>query len=50
MKLFAEDAKTFGRVNSIEQAVIIQTTVNNAVDWAKIWKMEYHLKNVNIYM
>ena len=44
IKLFADDAKIFGRVNSIEQAVIVQISLNNAVDWGEIWKMDYHFK------
>lgn len=44
MKLFADDAKIFGRVNTIRQAETVQTSLNNAVDWARIWKMNYHLK------
>ena len=50
MKLFADDAKSFGRVNSVEQAVIVQTSLNTAVDWAKIWKMDYNFKKLNLYM
>ena len=40
MKLFADYAEGFGRINSIMQATTVQTSLNNAVDWAKI---------VNIY-
>ena len=36
IKLFADDAKIFGQVNSIEQAVIVQISLNNAADWGKI--------------
>ena len=34
MKLFADDAKLFGRVNSLVQASTVQTSLDNAVDWA----------------
>ena len=44
MKLFAKDAKLFGRVNSIVQETTIQISLDNAEDWANIWKMNYHFK------
>ena len=50
MKLFADDAKIFGRVNSVMQATAVQNSLDNAVDWARMWKMNYHLKNANTYM
>ena len=50
MKLLADDAKMFGRVNSVMQATAVQNSLDNAVDWARMWKMNYHLKNANTYM
>ena len=50
IKLFADDAKIFGRVNSIEKAVIVQRSLNNAVDWGKSGRWTIILKNVNSYM
>ena len=44
IKLFADDAKIFGRINSIRQAEIIQRSLSAAEIWAKLWKMGYHLK------
>ena len=44
LKLFADNAKLFGRVNSIMQATTIQSSLHNAVNWANIWEMNYHLK------
>ena len=44
MKLFADDAKLFGRVNSLVQATTEQTSLDNAVDWAQIWDMNYHFQ------
>ena len=44
MKLFADDAKLFGRVNSLVQASTVQTSLDNAVDWAQIWDMNYHFQ------
>ena len=44
MKLFVDDAKLFGRVNSNIQAISVQTSLDNAVNWAKIRKMNYHFK------
>ena len=45
IKLFADDAKILGRVNSIMQATTVQISLDNAVDWANIWEMKYHFKN-----
>ena len=47
IKLFADDAKIIGRVNSIMQATTVQISLDNAVDWANIWEMKYHFKNAN---
>ena len=44
IKPFADDAKLFGRVNSIMQGLTVQVSLDNSVDWAKLWKMNYHLK------
>ena len=46
MKLFADDAKIFGRVNSVMEATAVQNSLDNAVDWARMMKMNYmyHLK------
>ena len=44
MKLFAYDAKLFGRVYSLVQATTVQTSLDNAVDWAQIWDMNYHFQ------
>ena len=44
IKLFADDAKLFGRVNSIMQATTVQSSLHNAVNWANIWEMNYHFK------
>ena len=44
MKLFAYDAKLFGRVNSLVQASTVQTSLDNAIDWAQIWDMNYHFQ------
>ena len=44
IKLFADDAKLFGRVNIIMQGLTVQVSLDNSVDWAKLWKMNYHFK------
>ena len=44
MKLFTDDAKLFGRVNSHIQATTVQTSLCNAVDWAQIWDMNYNFQ------
>ena len=46
MKLFADDAMLFGRVNSLVQATTVQTSLDNAVDWAQIWDMNYHFQKM----
>ena len=35
MKLFTDDAKLFRRVNSLVQALTVQISLDNAVDWAQ---------------
>ena len=35
----------FGRVNSLVHATAVQISLGNAVDWAKIWVMNYHFQN-----
>ena len=44
IKLFADDAKILGRVNSVMQATTVQISLDNAVGWANIWEMKYHFK------
>ena len=44
MKLFADDADLFGRVNLLVQATTVQTSLDNAVDLAQIWDMNYHFQ------
>ena len=44
MKLFAYDAKLFGRVNSLVQATTVLINLDNAVDWAQIWNMNFHFQ------
>ena len=44
IKLFADNAKLFGRVNSIMQGLTFQVSLDNSVDWTKLWKMNYHFK------
>ena len=44
MKLFADDAKLFSRVNLLVQATTVQIILDNVVDWTKIWGMKYHFQ------
>ena len=44
MKLFADDAKLFCRVNSLVQATTVQISLDNAVDKAQIRDMNYHFQ------
>ena len=44
MKLLADDAKLFCRVNSLVQATTIQISLDNAVDKAQIRDMNYHFQ------
>ena len=44
MNLFADDAKHFGRVNSLMQATTVQISLDNVVEWVKIFDMNYHFQ------
>ena len=44
MKLFADDAKLFVRVNLLVQATTVQIILDNAIGWAQIWDMNYHFQ------
>ena len=44
IRLFADDAKLFVRVNTIMQGLTVQVNLDNSVVWAKLWKMNYHFK------
>ena len=46
IKLFADGAKLFGKVNSIMQRLTFPVSLDNSVDWAKLWKMNYHFKKM----
>ena len=38
-KMFADDSKMYGRVTTIDQAGLVQNSINNAVKWAEDWQM-----------
>ena len=41
MKIFADHVKLSGRVNLLVIATTVQITLDNAIDWAKIWGINY---------
>ena len=43
IKLFADDSKLYRRVSKIEHVEILQSCLNRAVTWAKIWEMSFNL-------
>ena len=44
LKLFADDAKLFGKVNTIDEANIIQDDVYRAVDWSEDRQISFNNK------
>ena len=44
MKLFTGNAKLFSRVTLLVQAKTDQISLNNTIDWTKIWDMNYHFQ------
>ena len=41
-KMFADDSKMYGRVTTIDQAGLVQDSINNAVKWAEDWQMFFN--------
>ena len=48
--MFADDSKMYGRVTTIDQAGLVQDSINNAVKWAEDWQMffKYRCKHLHI--
>lgn len=42
LKLFADDSKLFGKVNTIEEAEILQDDVYRSVDWSERWQLKFN--------
>ena len=40
----------YGRVTTIDQAGLVQGSINNAVKWAEDWQMFFNIVSVNIYI
>ena len=40
--MFADDLKMYGRVTTIDQAGLVQDSINNAVKWAEDWQMFFN--------
>ena len=40
--MFADDSKMYGRVTTIDQAGLVQDSINNAVKWAEDWQMYFN--------
>lgn len=41
-KMFADDSKMYGRVKTVDQAVLVQDSINKAVKWAEDWQMFFN--------
>ena len=41
-KLFADDAKIYAQVNSIEQGTDLQSNIKRAEEWASTWEMFFN--------
>ena len=44
IRLFADDAKVYTPIKAENDRIGVQVGVNNAQEWAKIWKMFFHTK------
>ena len=44
IKLFADDAKTYRGISTMEHAHHLQSSIDNAVIWADKWKMFYNFE------
>ena len=44
IKLFADDTKAYSPIKAENDRIRLQVGVNNAQEWAKIWKMFFHTK------
>ena len=50
IKLFADDAKVYRSISTVENVNEVQNSVNQSKSWADIWEMLFNLKNVNIWI
>ena len=48
IKLFADDAKVYRSISTVENVNEVQNSVNQSKSWADIWEIIFNLKNVNI--
>ena len=44
IKLFADDAKLYSPIKEENDMIRMQVDLKHAEDWAKIWKMFFHIK------
>ena len=49
IKLFADDAKLYLKVNSLVQANQLQGNVNRSETWAEIWRMFFNHKKCKTF-
>ncbi len=47
VKMFADDAKIFSKVNNIEDASNLQTDINSLLFWSEKWQLTFNKKSVN---
>ena len=48
MKFFADDAKVYRRISTVENVPEVQNSVEQSETWSDILEMLFNLKNVNI--
>ena len=46
IKLFADDAKVYRSISTVENMNEVQNSVNQSKFWADIWKMLFNLKKM----
>ena len=47
-KLFADDAKLYGAVSTVQEQLKLQDDLKKCEDWAKEWSMEFHPKKCKV--
>ena len=47
-KIFADDTKTASKVNSCDQADLLQEDLNRLYEWTRTWKMQFNGKKCHV--
>ena len=48
MALYADDAKLFKQIESYEDALSLQSELENVFNWSRLWRMDFNLKKCSI--